>query len=896
MNDRLSRPAEGQTSEVGRLDPLCIATLQTLLIDAVQKANSGQPGTPMGAALIAYCLWQRFLRYDAEDPEWPDRDRFVLSAGHASALLYSLLYWCGVKSADRAAVTLEDLQTFRQAGSRCTVHPEQGWTAGVETTTGPLGQGVATSVGMAIAQAWLAATYNRPGHILFDHRVFALCSDGNMMEGISAEAASLTGHLKRSRLCWIYDSNHISIEGATALTFTEDVGARFEACGWDVLRVADANDLAALVCRLQAFVDTQDRPTLVIVQNPSGYGAPHKQDTKEAHREPLGADEVRQAKQFYGFDPDVQFAVPGGVQAHFSAQFGQRGARAREARNARLASYLAQFPELTAQLQRMQHRALPPGWDRALPVLPADSKGLATREASGKVLAAMAQQVPWLLGGAADLAPSTKTALGHAGKFEPPAGYGGRNLHFGIREHAICAIASGLALAGLHPFAASFFIFTDYCRGAIRLSAIMGLPVIYIWTHDSISMGEDGPTHQPVAQLASFRAMPGMVLLRPADANEVVEAWRVVLQLTDQPASMVRSRQALPTLDRRKYASASGVARGAYVLADAQGGKPDVLLATGSEVALRIGAYEQLKGEGIRARVVSMPSWELFESQSAEYRDSVLPHDITARVPVEAASPLGWERHVGQRGTIIGMRSFGILAPGKVAEAHFGFDVALTYADWHREFAALAHLALAKGQMLKAAYHVRSAEFFLPAGDPQRQPMREEFVQLTRDHYGVKPNDQHQVPYAGGPVHGFLPVYRFTPADTKGVVLFCAGFDSYLEELFLFFFWLRDAGHDVVAFECPSRGGALFDAGLPMMLEWEKPVAAVLNHLHPVTDGAPVHTGRVGSEPLSSRQLWVGTSGDHGLARRAIDKAATGLTIWSLRSIRLPANRPRPQC
>ena len=896
MNDRLSRPAEGQTSEVGRLDPLCIATLQTLLIDAVQKANSGQPGTPMGAALIAYCLWQRFLRYDAEDPEWPDRDRFALSAGHASALLYSLLYWCGVKSADRAAVTLEDLQTFRQAGSRCTGHPEQGWTAGVETTTGPLGQGVATSAGMAIAQAWLAATYNRPGHILFDHRVFALCSDGNIMEGISAEAASLAGHLKRSRLCWIYDSNHISIEGATALTFTEDVGARFEACGWHVLRVADGNDLAALVCRLQAFVDTQDRPTLVIVQNPSGYGAPHKQDTKEAHREPLGADEVRQAKQFYGFDPDVQFAVPGGVQAHFSAQFGQRGARAREAWNARLASYLAQFPELTAQLQRMQHRALPPGWDSALPVLPADSKGLATREASGKVLAAMAQQVPWLLGGTADLAPSTKTALGHAGKFEPPAGYGGRNLHFGIREHAICAIASGLALAGLHPFAASFFIFTDYCRGAIRLSAMMGLPVIYIWTHDSISMGEDGPTHQPVAQLASFRAMPGMVLQRPADANEVVEAWRVVMQLTDQPASMVRSRQALPTLDRRKYASASGVARGAYVLADAQGGKPDVLLATGSEVALRIGAYEQLKGEGIRARVVSMPSWELFESQSAEYRDSVLPHDITARVPVEAASPLGWERHVGQRGTIIGMRSFGILAPGKVAEALFGFDVALTYADWHREFAALAHLALAMGQMLKAAYHVRSAEFFLPAGDPQRQPMREEFVQLTRDHYGVKPNDQHQVPYAGGPVHGFLPVYRFTPADTKGVVLFCAGFDSYLEELFLFFFWLRDAGHDVVAFECPSQGGALFDAGLPMTLEWEKPVAAVLNHLHPVTDGAPVHTGRVGSEPLSSRQLWVGTSGDHGLARRAIDKAATGLTIWSLRSIRLPANRPRPQC
>ncbi|MBX9794855.1 MAG: transketolase, partial [Burkholderiaceae bacterium] len=444
-----------------------------------------------------------------------------------------------------------------------------------------------------------------------------------------------------------------------------------------VVRVADANDLAALTRSLQAFVDTQDRPTLVIVQSHIGYGAPHKQDTKDAHGEPLGADEVRQAKQFYGFDPDVQFAVPRGVQEHFSAQFGHRGAREREAWNARHASYRAHFPELAAQLQRMQHRELPPGWDSAWPVFPADAKGMATREASGKVLAAVAQQVPWLLGGAADLAPSTKTALGHAGEFEPPAGYGGRNLHFGIREHAMCAIANGLALAALRPFAASFFIFTDYCRGAIRLSAMMGLPVIYIWTHDSINMGEDGPTHQPVEQLASFRAMPGMVLLRPADANEVVEAWRVVMQLTDRPASLVLSRQALPTLDRSKYASASGVARGAYVLADAGGGRPDVLLlATGSEVALCIGAYEQLAREGVRARVVSMPSWDLFESQSADYRDSVLPPDITARVSVEAASPLGWERHVGQRGTIIGMRSFGISAPGKVAEAHFGFDVA----------------------------------------------------------------------------------------------------------------------------------------------------------------------------------------------------------------------------
>ena len=699
MNDRLNQAADELASEAGRLDQLCIDTLRTLSIDAVQKAKSGHPGTPMGAAPIAYCLWQYFLRYDPADPQWPDRDRFVLSAGHASALLYSLLYLCGVKdrivpgeadsNAGRMPVTLEDLQTFRQAGSRCTGHPEHGWTAGVETTTGPLGQGVATSVGMAIAQAWLAATYNRPGHVLFDHKVFALCSDGDMMEGISAEAASLAGHLKLASLCWIYDSNHLSIEGSTAIAFTEDVGARFQACGWQVLHVADANDLQALTRSLRAFVDTRDRPTLVIVQSHIGYGAPHKQDTKEAHGEPLGVDEVRQAKQFYGFDPDVQFAVPDGAQAHFSDQFGQRGMRAHEAWKARLESYRAQFPELAAQLDQMQRRELPQAWDRALPVFPADAKGLSTREASGQVLAAVAARVPWLLGGAADLAPSTKTALGQGGEFEPPEGYGGRSLHFGIREHAMCAIASGLSLSGLRPFAASFFIFTDYCRGAIRLSAMMGLPVIYIWTHDSISMGEDGPTHQPVEQLASFRAMPGMVLLRPADANEVVEAWHVVMQLTDRPASLVLSRQALPTLDRSKYASASGVARGAYVLADAAGGKPDVLLlATGSEVALCVGAYEQLTSEGVRARVVSMPSWDLFESQSADYRDSVLPPAVTARVSVEAASPLGWERHVGQRGTIIGMRSFGISAPGKAAEAHFGFDVA------HVISAAKAQLAL----------------------------------------------------------------------------------------------------------------------------------------------------------------------------------------------------------
>ena len=669
----------------------CIDTLRTLAIDMVQKANSGHPGTPMGAAPTAYCLWQRFLRYDPGAPAWPNRDRFVLSAGHASALLYGLLHLGGVKAAEgssEAAVSMADLQSFRQAGSRCTGHPEHGWTAGVETTTGPLGQGVATSVGMAIAQAWLAATYNRPGFTLFDHRVVALASDGDMMEGISAEAASLAGHLRLSSLCWIYDCNHISIEGATAITFTEDVGARFEAYGWRVLRVADANDLERLTDSLQVFFETPEQPTLIIVHSHIGYGAPHKQDTKEAHGEPLGAEEARLAKQFYGFDPDAQFAVPEGVRAHFSAHLGQRGAHAHAAWNALFAAYRAQYPDLAAQIDAMQRRGLPSGWDGMLPGFQADAKGLSTRDASGQVLNAVAAQVPWLLGGAADLSPSTKTQLdfAFAGVFEPPrmAGdqsgtgdYSGRNFHFGIREHAMCAAASGMALSGLRPFAASFLVFTDYCHGAIRLAAMMGLPVIYVWTHDSIAMGEDGPTHQPVEQLASLRALPGMVLLRPADANEAAEAWRVAMRLTDRPASLVLSRQALPTLDRHRYASAAGLARGAYVLADAADGHPDVLLlASGSEVALCIAAYEQLQGEGVQARVVSMPSWDLFERQDEAYRELVLPEAVRARVSVEAAAALGWERYVGRHGAIIAMRSFGLSAPGPVAQTHFGFDAA----------------------------------------------------------------------------------------------------------------------------------------------------------------------------------------------------------------------------
>jgi transketolase len=676
------------------LDQRCIDTLRTLAIDQVQKASSGHPGTPMGAAPTAYCLWQRFLRFDAEDAAWPDRDRFVLSAGHASALLYGLLHLCGVKAATSLdstrqglAVTMADLQSFRQAGSRCTGHPEHGWTTGVETTTGPLGQGVATSVGMAIAQAWLAATYNRPGFPLFEHRVFALAGDGDMMEGLSAEAASLAGHLQLGRLCWIYDCNHISIEGSTEITFTENVGARFAACGWQVLQVADANDIEATTLALKTFEGTPDRPTLIIVHSHIGYGAPHKQDTAAAHGEPLGVEETRGAKEFYGFDPDASFAVPDGVRQHFGAQFGLRGTAAHEAWRALFATYRAQYPDLALQIEQMLRRELPDDWNVVLPHFAPDAKGLATRDSSSQVLNAIAAHVPWLLGGAADLAPSTKTTLSFdfAGAFEPlsPAG---RNFHFGIREHAMCAAAGGMALSGLRAFAASFFVFTDYARGAIRLAAMMGLPVIYVWTHDSIATGEDGPTHQPVEQLASFRALPGMVTLRPADANEVVEAWRVVMALRDSPASLVLTRQALPTLDRDRYAPAAGVARGAYVLADADDGLPDVLLlASGSEVALCIAAHEQLKTEGVMSRVVSMPSWELFERQDAAYREQVLPDAVAARVSVEAAAALGWDRYVGHHGEIIAMRSFGLSAPGKVVQQHFGFDVAEVLAAARRQ-------------------------------------------------------------------------------------------------------------------------------------------------------------------------------------------------------------------
>ena len=671
------------------IDQTCIDTLRSLSIDAVEKARSGHPGTPMGAAPTVYCLWQRFLRSDPLDPEWPNRDRFILSAGHASALLYSLLYLAQVKAAspryettDRLAVTLEDLKNFRQAGSRCTGHPEYGWTSGVETTTGPLGQGAAVSVGMAMAAFWLGATYNRPDFKLFDYDIYAFCSDGDVMEGISSEAASLAGHLKLSNLCWIYDDNRITIEGSTDLTFTENVGARFESYGWHVIRVGDANDLDMLTNAYREAIATRDRPTLIIVRSHIGYGAPHKQDTREAHGEPLGPEEARLAKQFYGCDPDKQFYVPEGVTEHFKAQLGRRGSSAHEIWKKLFSDYRAMYPDLAGQLDCMQERGLPPGWDRELPTFPADSKGMATRDSSGKVLNAIAENMPWLLGGAADLAPSTKTELKGEffGDFQAPGqgakgDYKGRNFHFGLREHAMCAIVNGMSLSKLRPYAASFLIFTDYCRAAIRLTAMMEIPVIYIWTHDSISLGEDGPTHQPVAHLVSLRAMVGMIVLRPADANEVVEAWRIIMTLRDRPACLILTRQAVPTFDRSKLAPASGLSRGAYVLADAADGKPDVLLlATGSEVSLCVAAYEALKSEGIKARVVSMPSWELFEDQSEEYREQVLPARVKARVGVEAASTFGWERYTGREGYTIGVHCFGLSAPGKVVAQHFGFE------------------------------------------------------------------------------------------------------------------------------------------------------------------------------------------------------------------------------
>jgi transketolase len=673
-----------------QLDTLCINTIRTLAIDAVQQANSGHPGAPMGLAPVAYCLWQEFLNYDPADPTWLNRDRFVLSNGHASMLLYAMLYLAGVREVDEnnqplkeLAVPMEEIKRFRQLGSRTPGHPESHITSGIETTTGPLGQGVGNSVGMAIAGKWLAANFNRPGFEVFDYNVYAICSDGDLMEGIGGEAASLAGHLKLSNLCWLYDNNHITLDGPASWSFSEDVATRFIGYGWNVTRVTDANDLDMLARALNVFLETKDRPTLIIVDSHIGFGSPHKHDSNEAHGEPLGVEEVRLTKKFYGWPEDAKFLVPEGVREHFQDGIGKRGREEHAQWSKMFAEYSQKNPDLAERLHLMQKRELPAGWDKNLTAFPADPKGVATRESSGKVLNTLAQNVPWIIGGSADLATSNKTTLKFegAGDFQPGT-YSGRNLHFGIREHVMGASVNGMVVSGIRAFGATFFNFSDYMKASIRLAALMEIPSIFIYTHDSIGLGEDGPTHQPIEQLAGLRAMPNLIVLRPGDANEVVEAWKIIAQLQSQPAALVLTRQALPTLDRTKYASAAGTAKGGYVLADAAKGKPAVILiGTGSEVSLCIDAYEKLKADGIQARVVSIPSWEIFERQDAAYKESVLPASVTARVSVEMASTFGWERFVGLKGRKVGMHSFGASAPIKDVLKFFGFTVDTVVAE-----------------------------------------------------------------------------------------------------------------------------------------------------------------------------------------------------------------------
>ncbi len=674
----------GDPERVEASDQLSINTIRTLAIDAVQQANSGHPGAPMGLAPVVYSLWQRFLRYDPADPTWPNRDRFVLSAGHASMLLYATLHLCGVRSVNSKgevtndlAVSMEEIKRFRQIDSRTPGHPESHLTTGVETTTGPLGQGAGNSVGMAIASKWLAENFNRPGFEIFNFNVYTICGDGDLMEGVCCEAASLAGHLNLSNLCWIYDNNRVTLDGPAEWSFSEDVKTRFKGYRWNVAHVTDANDLEMLGRAYEVFLKTKDQPTLIVVDSHIGYGSPHKQDSYEAHGEPLGEAEVKLVKKNYGWPEDAKFLVPDGVYDQFKNGVGKRGAEARAAWKAKFEEYKKQFPQQADQLNRMQTGQLPDGWDKDLPNFPADPKGMATRESSGKTLNALAKNIPWLMGGSADLAKSNKTNLTFegAGEFYPQQ-YRGRNVHFGVREHAMGAIVNGMTLSKLRAFSATFFNFSDYMRPSMRLGALMEIPSIYIFTHDSIGVGEDGPTHQPVEQVASLRAMPNMLVLRPGDANEVVEAYKVILQRTHGPSTLVLTRQAMPTFDRTKYAPASGVAKGAYVLADAPGGKPDVILmASGSEVSLCVEAGEKLNAAGIKVRVVSMPSWELFERQDAAYKESVLPASVSARVSVEMASVFGWERYIGTKGKAIGMRSFGASAPLKDLLKKFGFGV-----------------------------------------------------------------------------------------------------------------------------------------------------------------------------------------------------------------------------
>jgi transketolase len=660
----------------GDIDQLCINTIRTLSIDAIQKANSGHPGTPMALAPLAYTLWQRHLRFDPADPIWPNRDRFVLSAGHASMLLYSLIFLADVRAVEPdyevvgdPAVSLADIESFRQLDSKAPGHPEYRWTSGVEATTGPLGQGVATSVGMAIASKWQGARY---GADLFDFDVYAIAGDGCLMEGVSGEAASLAGHQRLDNLCWVYDNNHITIDGRTELAYGDDVPLRFEGYGWNIVRVEDANDLDRIGAGFEEFRAEEGRPTLIVVDSHIGWGSPHKVDTPEAHGEPLGEDEVRETKRAYEWPEDAQFLVPDGVKNHFAEGIGRRGAELSSAWGERLA---AADDGLRAEIESTQRRELPEGWDAAIPTFDADEKGIATRKASNTVQNAIGERLPWLLAGSADLTDSSSVRFSFdgAGDFEPGS-FDGRQLHYGIREHESAAVSNGLSLSKLRPLWSTYLTFSDYARPAIRLSALMELPVIHLFTHDSIGLGEDGPTHQPVEQLASLRAIPGLDVIRPADANEVAEAWRVALDRTHQPVALVLTRQNVPVLDRAEYASAEGLRRGGYVLADAEGGEPEVILiATGSDVALAVAAHEELSGEGVASRVVSLPCWELFDRQDEGYRDEVLPPSVTARVSVEEASTLGWDRYVGFGGRKIGMHTFGSSAPLADVQGKFGF-------------------------------------------------------------------------------------------------------------------------------------------------------------------------------------------------------------------------------
>lgn len=666
--------------EDGSLERLTIDTIRTLSMDAVQKANSGHPGTPMALAPVGYTLWSQFLRYDPSRPDWPNRDRFVLSVGHASMLLYSLIHLAGIEEIDadgnktgRPALSLDDLKGFRQLASRTPGHPEYRHTTGVETTTGPLGAGCSNSVGMAIAERWLAARYNQGGFTLFDHDVYTLCGDGDMMEGVAAEAASLAGHLKLSNLCWIYDSNHISIEGGTDLAFDEDVGKRFEAYGWHVIHVNDANDTDAFAKAIESFKATDDRPTFIVVHSVIGWGSP-KAGSEKAHGEPLGEDNVRATKKAYGWPEDKSFYVPEGVAEHFHDAIAGRGTKLREEWEQTFAKYRDAHPDLAAELDLMLKDTLPEGWDADVPEFPADAKGLATRDSGGKVLNALAARVPWLIGGSADLAPSTKTDIKGKASFEA-SNYGGQNFHFGVREHGMGGVVNGMTLSHLRSYGSTFLVFADYMRAPIRLSAIMELAAVWVFTHDSIGVGEDGPTHQPIEHLATLRAIPGLDTIRPGDANEVAYAWRAALEDASRPTALIFSRQAMPTLDRSKYASAEGVMKGGYVLADCDGTPDVILIATGSELHLVVEAHEKLTADGVKSRVVSLPSWYRYELQSDDYKESVLPKAVTARLAVEQAGEIGWHRFVGLDGRTITMSTFGASAPISKLQDKYGFTV-----------------------------------------------------------------------------------------------------------------------------------------------------------------------------------------------------------------------------